>query len=122
VGTVAAGIPILSEENIEGFITLDQSALKKNKKYFAVRVRGDSMSGVGIMDGDLAIIEKRNVVENGEIAVAVVDEAFTLKRFYMERNHRIRLQAENPNYKPIIRMGEHVRLEGRLVQIVRYYK
>jgi repressor LexA len=122
VGTVAAGIPILSEENWEGTITLHQSELKKNRTYFAVKVRGDSMSGAGIMDGDLAIIEKRNVVENGEIAVAVVDDAFTLKRFYKEKNHRIKLQAENPNYKPIIRMGEDVRLVGRLAQIVRHYK
>jgi len=122
VGTVAAGIPILSEENIEGFITLDQSALKKNRTYFAVRVRGDSMSGAGIMDGDLAIIEKRHIVENGEIAVAVVDDAFTLKRFYKVENHRIKLVAENPKYKPMIIRGEHVRLEGRLAQVVRYYK
>jgi len=119
VGTVAAGIPILSEENWEGTITLHQSELKKNRTYFAVRVQGDSMSGAGIMDGDLAIIEKRNVVEDGEIAIAVVDDAVTLKRFYKEKN-RIRLQAENPDYKPIY--SRDVRLLGRLAQIVRYYK
>ena len=122
VGTVAAGIPILTEENIEGFITLDHSALKKNRTYFAVKVRGDSMTGAGIMDGDLAIIEKRHVVENGDIAVAVVDDAFTLKRFYKVANNNIKLVAENPKLKPMIHRGEHVRLEGRLVQIVRYYK
>ena len=122
VGTVAAGVPILSEENIEGFITLDQSALKRNRTYFAVKVRGDSMSGAGIMDGDLAIIEKRNIVENGDIAIAVVDDAVTLKHFYKIENHRIKLVAENPKYKPMIIRGEHVRLEGRLVQILRYYK
>jgi repressor LexA len=122
VGTVAAGIPILSEENWEGTITLHQSELKKNRTYFAVKVRGDSMSGVGIMDGDLAIIEKRKDVENGEIAVAVVDDAVTLKHFYKIENHRIKLVAENPKYKPMIINGEHVRLEGRLVQIVRHYK
>jgi len=119
VGTVAAGIPILSEENWEGTITLHQSELKKNRTYFAVRVQGDSMSGAGVMDGDLAIIEKRSVVEDGEIAVAVVDDAVTLKRFYKEKN-RIRLQAENPDYKPIY--SRDVRLLGRLAQIVRYYK
>ena len=122
VGTVAAGVPILTEENIDGFITLDQSALKKNRTYFAVKVRGDSMSGAGIMDGDLAVIEKRHIVENGEIALAAVDDAFTLKRFYKIENHRVKLVAENPKYKPIIKTGEHVRLEGRLVEIVRHYK
>jgi len=119
VGTVAAGAPILSEENWEGTITLHQSVLKKNKTYFAVKVRGDSMSGAGIMDGDMAIIEKHNVVQNGEIAVAVVDEAVTLKRFFRE-NSRIRLQAENPAYKPIF--CQDVRILGRLTQIIRTYK
>jgi repressor LexA len=121
VGKVAAGVPILSEENIEGTITLDQSALRKNRTYFAVRVQGDSMSGVGIMDGDLAIIEKRNTVDNGEIAIAVVgdDNAVTLKRFYKEKN-RIRLHAENKAFPDIY--SRDVRVEGRLAQIVRYYK
>jgi len=119
VGTVAAGTPILSEENWEGTITLHHSMLKKNKVYFAVKVRGDSMSGAGIMDGDMAIIEKMAIVRNGEIAVAVVDDAVTLKRFYKE-NARIRLQAENPDYKPIY--CQDVRILGRLAQIIRYYK
>jgi len=119
VGTVAAGTPILSEENWEGTITLHQSMLKKNKVYFAVRVRGDSMSGAGIMDGDMAIIEKMTVVKNGEIAVAVIDDAVTLKRFFKE-NARIKLQAENPDYKPIY--CQDVRILGRLAQIIRYYK
>ena len=119
VGTVAAGTPIFTEENWEGTITLHQSMLKKNRTYFAVKVRGDSMSGAGIMDGDTAIIEKLSVVRNGEIVVAVVDDAVTLKRFYRE-NTRIKLQAENPAYKPIY--CQDVRILGRLAQIVRYYK
>jgi len=119
VGTVAAGTPILSEENWEGTITLHHSMLKKNKSYFAVKVRGDSMSGAGIMDGDMAIIEKMSVVKNGEIAVAVVDDAVTLKRFFKE-SARIRLQAENPAYRPIY--CQDVRILGRLAQIIRQYK
>jgi repressor LexA len=118
LGTVAAGIPILSEENWDGAITLHRSMLKKNKKYFALRVRGDSMSGVGIMDGDTAIIEKQSVVRNGEIAVAVVDDAVTLKRFFKE-SARIKLQAENPAYKPIY--CQDVRILGRLSRILRFY-
>jgi repressor LexA len=119
VGTVAAGIPILSEENWEGTITMHHSLLKKNRTYFAVRVRGDSMSGAGIMDGDMAIIEKIAMVKNGEIAVAVVDDAFALKRFYQE-NNRVRLQSENPAYKPIY--CQEARILGRLAQIIRMYK
>ncbi|GHV93738.1 LexA repressor [Spirochaetia bacterium] len=118
LGTVAAGRPILTEENFDGNITLHRSMLKKNKKYFALRVRGDSMSGAGIMDGDMAIIEKQSVVHNGEIAVAVVDEAVTLKRFFKESS-RIKLQAENPAYKPIY--CQDVRVLGRLFRIIRSY-
>ena len=118
VGTVAAGRPILAEENWEGTLPVHQSMLKKNRTYFALKVRGDSMTGAGIMDGDMAIIEKLNIVKNGEIAVAVIDDAVTLKRFYRE-NTRIKLQAENPDYKPIY--CQDVRILGRLFQIVRTY-
>jgi repressor LexA len=118
VGTVAAGIPILSEENWEGTLCVDQSMLKKNRTYFAVRVRGDSMIGAGIMDGDMAVIEKANLVKNGEITMAVVDDAVTLKRFYRE-NSRIRLQSENPAFKPIY--CKDLRIIGRLFQIIRNY-
>jgi len=118
VGTVAAGVPILSEENWEGTLTLHRPSLKKNRIYFAVKVCGDSMQDAGIMDGDMAVIEKQSVVRNGEIVVAVVDEAVTLKRFYKESS-RIRLQAENPAYKPIY--CQDVRVLGRLAQIIRNY-
>jgi repressor LexA len=118
VGTVAAGQPILAEENWEGTISLHDASLKKNRKYFALKVRGDSMSGAGIMDGDTAIIEQQNTVRNGEIAVAMVDEAMTLKRFYKESN-RVKLQAENPAYLPIY--SQNVRILGRLSQILRAY-
>lgn len=118
LGTVAAGMPILSEENFNGNIVLHRSMVKKNKKYFALHVRGDSMSGAGIMDGDMAIIEKQSVVRNGEIAVAVVDDAVTLKRFYKESN-RIKLQAENPAYKPIF--CQDVKILGRMFCLIRSY-
>jgi len=119
LGSVAAGAPILAEENFDGNIVLHRSMLKKNKKYFALKVKGDSMSGAGILEGDTAIIEKQSTVHNGEIAVAVIDEAVTLKRFYKE-NARIRLQAENPAYKPIY--SHDVKILGRLFTIIRSYK
>ena len=118
LGTVAAGQPILSDENWDGTIIVHRSMLKKNKKHFALKVRGDSMTGIGIMDGDTAIIEKQNIVRNGDIAVAVIDEAVTLKRFFRE-NTRIRLQAENPAYKPIY--TQNARILGRLTQIIRTF-
>jgi repressor LexA len=118
LGTVAAGVPILSEENYDGCIVLHRTMLKKNKRYFAVRVRGDSMIGAGIMDGDIAVIERQSAVQDGEIAVAVVDDALTLKRFYRE-NNRIKLQSENPQYKPIY--CQDARILGRLCRVTRQY-
>jgi repressor LexA len=118
LGSVAAGNPILAEENWEGSIPLPRSELKKNGAFFALKVRGDSMIGAGIMDGDTAIIEQRAVAENGEIVVAVVNEAMTMKRYYQE-NNRIRLQPENDNYKAIY--SRDVRLLGRLAKIIRSY-
>jgi repressor LexA len=118
LGTVAAGHPILSEENYDGNIMLHRSMLKKNKKHFALKIRGDSMSGAGILDGDMAIIEKQNTVQNGEIAVVVVDEAVTIKRFFKEST-RARLQPENPDYKPIY--SRDLRVLGRLSGIIRSY-
>jgi repressor LexA len=118
LGNVAAGIPILSEANFDGNIILHRSMLKENKDYFALRVKGDSMTGAGILENDTAIIEKKNTACDNEIVVAVVDEAVTLKRFFRE-SARIRLQAENPAYKPIF--SQEIKILGRLYGIIRNY-
>jgi repressor LexA len=118
LGSVAAGLPILAEENWDGSIPMHCSAIKKNRQYFALRVRGDSMEGAGIMDGDTAVIEKQETVPNGTIVVAVVDEAVTLKRFYKESN-RIRLEPANSKYQPIY--SQDVRILGRLSHLLRGY-
>ena len=119
LGTVAAGRPILSEENIDGAIRLHRSMIKKDRQYFALKVRGDSMEGAGIMDGDTAVIEQQNVVKNGEIAVVMMEDAVTLKTFYRESN-RVRLQPENSKYNPIYCSGD-LRILGKLAHIVRSY-
>lgn len=118
LGTVAAGSPIFSEENIRETLQLPQKLLKGNSEYFACEVRGDSMINAGIFSGDLAIIEKSPSAQNGEIVVAVLDDAITLKRFYKEPN-RIRLEAENPDFAPIF--CQNVRIAGRLAHIIRNY-
>jgi repressor LexA len=119
LGTVAAGRPILAEENRDGYIRIHRTLLKKNRDYFALRVRGDSMEGAGILDGDTAVIEQQETVKNGEIAVVMLEDAVTLKTFYRE-NARIRLQPENPRYKPIY-CSRDVRILGRLAHIIRSY-
>ena len=118
LGSVAAGKPILAEENREGAIPVHRSLLKKNARYFALRVKGDSMTGAGIENGDIAIIEEREHAEDREIVVAQVDEAATLKRFFKEAN-RVRLESENPDYKPIY--TQNARILGRLAHIIRSY-
>ncbi len=118
LGDVAAGRPILAEENWDGTVPVPQSMLRKGGQYFALRVRGDSMERAGIVDGDLAVVEKREIARDGEIVVAVVEEAVTLKRFFKESS-RIRLQPENPAYSPIY--CQDVRILGRLTCLIRKY-
>ncbi len=118
VGNVAAGLPLQSIEHSDENIFVHHSMLRKNKKYFAMKVKGDSMIGASILEGDVAVIEKQNTARNGEIVVAVIDEAVTLKRFYRE-NSRIKLQAENPDYAPIY--SKDVKIVGRLFTIIRSY-
>ncbi len=118
LGSVAAGVPLLSEENLEGTVRVPAAQLKSGT-HFAMHVRGDSMQGVGIMDGDLAVIRQQQVANNGEIVVAMVDEAVTLKRFIKEKN-RVRLQAENEAYPPIF--TQNVRIVGKLAHLIRNYE
>ena len=120
LGTVAAGRPIMAEENKDGFIRLPRSFIRRSREYFALRIRGDSMIGAGIMEGDLAVIEHQPMVNNGEIAVVMMDDSVTLKTFYRQKNE-IRLQPENPKYEPIICRGGDVKILGRLAHILRSY-
>jgi len=118
LGSVAAGIPIHVEENFNGEIGFHRSMLKKNKEHFALLVKGDSMSGAGIQNGDIAIIEKQETARNGDIVAVLVEEAAAIKRFFKE-NSRVKLQSENPEYPP--RYSQDVRILGKLVTIVRSY-
>jgi repressor LexA len=118
-GDVAAGIRMLSEENYNGAVLVHKSWIKhKDKQYFALIVRGDSMIGAGIMDGDTAIIIKQETARNGEIVVAEVDEGYTLKRYYKE-NSRVRLEPENPCCKTVY--CRNVRIAGILAGVYRQY-
>ena len=116
LGVVAAGRPILAEENWDGAIPVHSSLLKKNRQYFALRVKGDSMKDAGILEKDTALIQKQNTAKNGDIVVAVVDDKVTIKRFFKEAN-RIRLQPENPSHNPIY--SQDVRVLGKLAYIIR---
>ena len=118
LGTVAAGKPLLSEENLDGYVNLTEPFVRPGKSYFALRVRGQSMINAGILDGDLAVVEQASTAIDGQIIVAVIDDAITLKRYYKETD-RIRLQPENPDFQAIY--CKDVRIVGILSNIVRTY-
>ena len=100
IGAVAAGQPILAEENIEEYFPIP-AELMPNNQTFMLRVKGDSMINAGIFDGDRVIVEQTPVATDGDIVVALIDDSATVKRFYKENGH-YRLQPENDAMEPII--------------------
>ena len=120
VGKVAAGMPILAVENYEGFIDFPRPGTNvSGSDLFALRIQGESMIEAGILDGDLIIVEKRTIAEDGEIIVALVDDEATVKTFYRDGD-RFRLQPENSSMEPIY-VRELVIL-GKVVACMRFYK
>ena len=114
VGNVAAGSPILAEECIEDYLTFDTGRL--SGEHFALRVRGMSMVGAGILPGDLVIVHQQPVANNGDIVVAIIDDGATVKRFFKESDH-IRLQPENSTMEPIITTD--CAIAGKVVAVFR---
>lgn len=118
LGRIAAGAPIYAEENIEGYTFTD---LNGGAEYFALRVRGDSMNAARINDGDLVIIRRQDIVENGEIAAVMInDQDATLKRFSREGDIvTLMPQSMNPEYKPFIYnlKDTPVKILGRVVKV-----
>lgn len=100
VGQVAAGTPILAEQNIESYFPIPSENVPSGES-FVLKVHGSSMINVGIMDGDYIFVNACKTAENGEIVVALIDDSATVKRFYKEKGH-IRLQPENDEMEPII--------------------
>ena len=119
LGRVAAGAPILAEENIEDTFIVD-GALVRPGKHFALRVRGDSMKNAGIFDGDIVIVRHEAPVRSGEIAVVVIGEEATVKRYFPRRD-KILLIPENDEYEPIeVRPTDpDTRVAGKVVGVFR---
>ncbi|MCC8016495.1 MAG: transcriptional repressor LexA [Clostridiales bacterium] len=115
LGTVTAGVPILAQEQIEEYIPV---SLGKSGEYFALHVKGSSMINAHILDGDIIIVEKTPVAQNGDIVVALIEDEATVKRFFKENGH-FRLQPENDEFEPII--VKEVALLGRVVSLIRNY-
>ena len=115
LGTVAAGQPILAFEDVEDYIPF-QAGHEDPSKLFALKVRGESMIDAAILVGDVLVVRQTPTVENGAIAVALVDDEATVKRFYKENGH-YRLQPENSTMEPII--VDHCQILGRVVAVMR---
>ncbi len=121
VGRVAAGYPILAEENIEGHLTIDRNMINSTSDCFGLKVRGDSMINAGILEGDLVIVSPQKQASNGDIIVALLGDEATMKRFQIE-DGRIFLIPENEKYEPIpVNNTEEFSIVGKVIGVFRSY-
>ena len=118
IGNVAAGQPILAEENIVDYFAVPADVVPRGES-FILNVRGDSMINAGIFNGDRVFVNSCNTARNGEIVVALIDDSATVKTFYREDGH-IRLQPENDSMDPII--VDDCQILGRVFGIFRFYR
>ena len=116
VGHVAAGSPILAQECIEDYLTFDTQGL--SGEHFALKVRGESMIGAGILPGDLVVVHQQDTFHNGEIVVALFEDEATVKTL-RRKDGETWLMPENPDYEPID--GSQAQLIGRVVAVIRKY-
>jgi repressor LexA len=115
VGTVAAGQPVLAEENVEDYVAVPHAAGGEDGT-FLLRVRGESMRDAAIIEGDLVVVHSQEHAADGDIVVALVGEEATVKRYFREPDH-VRLQPENEEMEPIL--SRDVRILGRVVGVMR---
>ena len=119
VGFISAGRPIEAIEDTSETVLVNTDLVSKVKRCFVLQVKGDSMIGEGILDGDFVVVAQQDTAEDGDIVVALIDDTFaTLKRFYKEKD-RIRLQPANPNMDPIY--AKNVKIQGKVTGIIRRY-
>ena len=121
VGSIAAGQPILATENLEGTVPVDRR-LAAGKQLFALRVRGDSMTNAGILEGDLVIAAQQQEAQDGDIVVALVDDEATVKRFHRRANGSIELRPENPRHKSIVIEEPPFMIQGKVLAVQREFQ
>ncbi len=121
VGRIAAGQPLLAEENLDGHVSVDTKLIRSTGRLFALRVTGDSMTGDGIFDGDILVVRAQDDASDGTIVVALVEQEATVKRLYREPG-QLRLQPSNPAMGPILIREEEGRsavIQGVVVSVLR---
>ena len=119
VGRVAAGEPILAEENIESYFPVPAEMIPSGEPCFCLKVKGDSMINAGIFSNDQIFVQSCNSAKNGDTVVALIDDSATVKTFYKEKDH-IRLQPENDTMEPII--VDDCRILGKVFGVFRLYR
>ena len=119
LGRIRAGIPLLAEENIEGFLTVPPE-IARGRELFALKVKGDSMIEDGILEGDCVIIRRQETAENGEIVAALIGAEATLKRFH-RKGDTVTLKPSNKNYPPIVLTRGELRILGKVVVLIRKF-
>ncbi len=118
VGMVTCGVPILAQENIEGYIPVSVSLAKPGFRYFLLRAKGDSMNKSGINDGDLILVRQQSAAQNGDIVVALIDDEATIKEFQHSKNCVVLMpKSTNKNHKPII-LTENFQVQGVAVTTI----
>jgi repressor LexA len=120
LGTVEAGFPSPAEEELSDTISLDKMLIQNREATFLLKVTGDSMSGAGIMPGDMVIVDKSQPPRNGDVVIAEVDGAWTMK-FLKKRGESVTLMPANPKYSPIKPRNE-LRIAGVVTAVVRKYR
>lgn len=120
VGDIAAGTPVLAQENIEDLIPVPADMVRNVENAFLLRVKGDSMTGEHILPRDLVVIKPQETAYNGELVAVLVNDEATIKRIYFEKNY-VRLQPANPAYEPIYVRPEEARVIGKVIGLIRNY-
>lgn len=118
VGQVAAGEPILAQENIENYFPIPTEFMPNNQT-FLLKVKGESMINAGILDGDMVLVEQASTASNGDMVVALIEDGATVKTFYKEEGI-FRLQPENDSMEPII--VSEVSILGKVIGVFRFFK
>lgn len=117
IGRVAAGEPILAEQNVENYFPIPMEYMPNNPT-FILRVKGESMVNAGILSGDMVLVEQLSTARNGDMVVALIEDGATVKTFYKEDGH-IRLQPENDSMEPII--VTDVQILGKVIGVIRLF-
>jgi repressor LexA len=117
IGRIAAGSPILAEENVEGFRPVSKR-LVRHPNSFLLEVHGDSMIGDHILDGDMVIVQPQNTANDGDIVVALINDEATVKRFYRRKDYA-ELRPSNPKYKPLRFSQGDLQIQGKVVGVQR---